>query len=377
MPSARALSEPRLCVVIPTYNEAPNVAALLRRLSALHPGGGATFLVVDDDSPDGTAAVVRELSGLDPRIELLPGPRRGLGQAYVRGIGHALGPLRAEVVVQMDADGSHDPGDVQRLLARLFDPDDPVDVAIGSRYVPGGSLDRSWPRRRRLLSAWGNRAARRVARLRGVRDCTAGFKALRAPVLRRAMGTGLPVRGHAFQVLLLHRLQCAGARVAEVPIHFRERTAGEPKLGLPAIVEFFSVLCLLRLARVRTFVRCALTGLSGVVVNLGSFHLLHQAGLPVLLASPLAIQLSITSNFLLHVSWTFADRALGTGLPLRALRYHLVALSTLALGTAIFAALRWAFPDAAPLLLQACAAVPGLVHGYLLSARRAFGVHPS
>ena len=172
-----------MCFVIPTYNEADNITLLLRRLTELYPGPNLLFLVVDDESPDGTGRLVKEFAETDLRVHLLEGKKRGLGAAYVRGIAHALDVLRAEVVVQIDADFSHDPADAPRLLARVAAG---ADVAIGSRYVAGGSVDQSWSWQRRQLSLWGNRMARWIAGLKGVRDCTAGFKAIRAAALRAA-----------------------------------------------------------------------------------------------------------------------------------------------------------------------------------------------
>ena len=163
----------KTCFVIPTYNEALNITSLLSRLTQLYGDADVAFLIVDDKSPDGTARLVREFAaGGDGRVHLLEGERRGLGDAYVRGITHAMDVLGAEVVVQMDADFSHDPADAGRLLERVADG---ADVAIGSRYVAGGSLDERWHLRRRLLSRWGNRLARWIGGLKGVSDCTAGF----------------------------------------------------------------------------------------------------------------------------------------------------------------------------------------------------------
>ena len=239
---------PRVCFVIPTYNEAANITPLLERVTALYPGSDTSVLVVDDRSPDGTGGLVRAFAAADPRVHLLEGPRRGLGHAYVRGIRHALDTLGAEVIVQMDADFSHDPADARRLLDRLAAG---ADVAIGSRYVAGGDIDDRWSRRRRLLSRWGNQLTRWVAGLRHVRDCTAGFRAVSAGALRAADVGGVSARGYAFQVVLLHRLTRSGARIVEEPIYFRERDSGQTKLGLRDIVESLLVIWRLRLADLR------------------------------------------------------------------------------------------------------------------------------
>ena len=249
--SGASASPPRVCFVIPTYNEAENITLLLQRLSELYPDPNMLFLVVDDESPDGTGRLVQGVAASDARVHLLEGKKRGLGAAYVRGICHALDALGAEVVVQMDADFSHDPADAGRLLARVAAG---ADVAVGSRYVPGGSVDAGWGFRRRQLSLWGNRLARWIAGLKGVRDCTAGFKAIRATALRAAKVQEISVLGYAFQVALLHRLLHAGARVVEEPIYFRDRERGVTKLGLDSMLEFFYHIWWLRLTSHRTFI---------------------------------------------------------------------------------------------------------------------------
>ncbi len=354
-----------VCFVVPTYNEAPNVVPLLRRLTGLYADPGAAFLIVDDESPDGTGRLVRAFAETDGRVRLLEGPRRGFGRAYVRGMTYALETLGAKAVVQMDADFSHDPADARRLLDRLADG---ADVAIGSRYVAGGSLDPRWHVGRRLLSRWGNRFARHIADIRGVRDCTSGFKAIRAETLAAARVEDIRARGHTFQITLLHRLIHAGARVVEEPIHFRDRERGRTKLGAGSILEFFCAVWWLRLTGHRVLLKYGLTGLVGALVNLGSFRILLELGLHKFLASPIAIELSIVSNFLLHNYWTFADRTMIGRKRVRGLKYNAVSLATLALSYATFVGLSVPFPRASPVLLQALAIVPAVAINYLMSS---------
>ena len=255
----------------------------------------------------------------------------------------------------MDADFSHDPADAGRLLERVAAG---ADVAIGSRYVPGGLVDEGWGLRRRQLSLWGNRMARWIAGLRGVRDCTAGFKAIQATALRAAGVQDISVLGYAFQVALLHRLIHSGARVVEEPIYFRERERGVTKLGLDSMLEFFYHIWWLRLSSHRTFLKFCVTGLSGVAINLGSFHLLMELGLHRYLASPIAIELSIISNFLITNYWTFVDRAMIGGKRIRGLKFNVVSLLALAVSYGTFLVLSLLLPGAAPVWLQGLAIVP-------------------
>ena len=365
------MSTQKICFVIPTYNEADNIVPLLGKLTELYPDTNTRFLVVDDDSPDGTGNLVARFAAAEPRVSLLRGQRRGLGDAYLRGMTEALERLGAEVVVQMDADFSHDPQDVARLLAALNAEDETgegTDVAIGSRYIAGGSLDRRWSLRRRLLSRWGNRLARWIAGIGGVQDCTAGFKAIRASALRAADIGRIRGQGYVFQVELLHRLHSSGARITELPIHFRERERGTTKLGFRNLVEFFFIVWRLRLARHETFAKFALTGLSGVVVNLGLFQLLLTAGLHRFIASPLAIEASVVWNFILNNYWTFADREMQGRKRIRGLKFNLVSLFSLGLSFSTFVALSFLFPQSPSVILQAIGILPATVVNYSLNS---------
>ena len=360
----------RVCFVIPTYNEALNITLLLRRLTQLYGRPDTAFLIVDDHSPDGTARLVREFaSGADGRVYLLEGKRRGLGDAYVRGITHAIDILGADIVVQMDADFSHDPVDAERLLGRIADG---ADVAIGSRYVAGGSLDERWNLRRRFISRWGNRLARWVGGLRGISDCTAGFKAIRAEKIRAAGLRDVQARGYVFQVEFLHRLVRCGARVVEEPIHFRDRERGETKLGITNMLEFLFAILWIRLGSHLTFVKFCVTGLCGTIVNLTSFYLMLRFGIHKFVASPVAITASIFSNFMMNNYWTFGNRIMTGRESVRGFKFALVSLMTLLLSYSVFVALSMLFPRVFPVLLQACGIAPGVLLNYYLNSRWTF-----
>lgn len=360
----------RVCFVIPTYNEALNITLLLTQLMQLYGDTDTAFLVVDDASPDGTARLVREFASVaGGRVHLLEGKRCGLGDAYIRGITHAMDVLGADVVVQMDADFSHDPVDAGRLLRRVADG---ADVAIGSRYVAGGSLDERWHLRRRLLSRWGNRLARWVGGLRGVSDCTAGFKAIRTEKLKEAGLCDIRARGYVFQVELLHHLIRYGARVVEEPIHFRDRERGETKLGMASMLEFLLGILRIRLRDCLTFVKFCVTGLCGAIVNLVSFYLMLRLGIHKFVASPAAIMISIFSNFMMNNYWTFGNRIMIGRESVRGIKFAMVSLMTLLLSYSVFVALSMLFPHIFPVLLQACAIAPGALLNYYLNSRWTF-----
>ena len=359
----------RTCFIIPTYNEAANIVALLEQVTALHPAPDTLFLVVDDDSPDGTAAKVEQCAQNDSRLHLARGPRNGLGAAYVRGMAYAIDVLDADTVIQMDADFSHNPADAGGLLAQLREG---ADVVIGSRYAAGGSIDQQWHPGRRQLSRWGNRLARWISGIKGVSDTTAGFKAIRATALEAANFRDIKVRGHAFQIVLLHRLLGSGARVEEIPIHFRDRQHGKTKLGLGSLLEFFAAVWRLFFHSHAELIKFLATGLLGVGVNLGSFYLLLWLGLHKFIASPIAIEISILFNFALNQRWTFASRSMTGRLPIRGLKFNLVSLLTLAISYTTFLVLSLPFPATSPLLLQACAILPAALLNFALNSRWTF-----
>jgi dolichol-phosphate mannosyltransferase len=227
----------KIAVVVPTYNERENIGALLdclgEVLSSL--SGQAHFLVVDDMSNDGTAAIVLERQRRNPEIHLLSGRRTGLGTAYVRGMGYVLERFDPDVVIQMDADFSHSPRDIPRLLDAVAAG---ADLAIGSRYSDGDRTPDDWGWRRRWLSRGGNLLVRYWLELQPVMDCTAGFRAWRADTLRDIDLDTILTHGYVFQVDMLHRAIERGARVMEVPVVFRDRTCGISKLGWTDMIEF-------------------------------------------------------------------------------------------------------------------------------------------
>lgn len=214
-------------VVIPTYDEAENIGMLIQRIHEVLPNVGV--LVVDDSSPDGTADVAR---GAGAEVIERNG-KNGLGAAYRAGFAHALAS-GAEIVVQMDADLSHDPRYLIELLSAVRAG---ADAAIGSRYVPGGGCV-DWPRLRRFLSRWGNRYAAGMLGL-AVNDATSGYRAYSASILRRVDVPTVLAEGYGFQVEMTHRLVRCGGRVVEVPIIFRDRERGESKLSYRIIGEAF------------------------------------------------------------------------------------------------------------------------------------------
>ncbi len=219
----------RVLVVIPTYNERLNLPPLVERLRMAVPE--ADVLVVDDGSPDGTGQVADGLAVGDPAVSALHRERKsGLGGAYLAGF--AVGRRNGyDVLVEMDADGSHLPEELPRLLTALRG----ADVVLGSRWVPGGAV-RNWPASRKVLSLAGNSYARLVLRL-PLADATGGFRAYRTSALATLELETVASQGYCFQVELAWRAQRRGCTVVEVPITFTERTVGESKMSRDVVAE--------------------------------------------------------------------------------------------------------------------------------------------
>lgn len=354
-------------IIVPTYNESKNIAPLVDALQEQFHGMAHDMhvLVVDDSSPDGTADIVRQLQADHGNLHLLMGTKAGLGVAYIRGMRHAMEELGADVVFEMDADFSHKPEDVPRLMAEI---DAGADFVIGSRYVKGGSIPKEWGLRRQMNSKFGNIVARYVAGIYRVRDCTAGFRAIRVSLLRAVDFNSLRVQGYAFQVALLHQAVVLRAKIVEVPVDFIDRTEGESKLGLKDIVEFILNAWWIRFNSLKTFLQFAVVGASGVVVNLGCFTLLLMAGMNKFVASPVAIEVSIVSNFLLNNYWTFRRRNIKDRIRVRGLKFNAVSLLALLVSYGTFVALSISFPNVAPQIHQLVGIVPATLLNYFLNS---------
>lgn len=221
----------RVLVVIPTYNEAENVRIIVDRVRAAVPE--VDILVADDNSPDGTGQIADEISAADPAVHVLHRPgKQGLGAAYVAGFAWAR-EHGYEAVVEMDADGSHAPEQLHRLLNALRDHD----AVLGSRYVPGGTVV-NWPKSREFISRGGNLYTR-IALGMPFRDATGGYRAYRMPVLEKIEIDSVASQGYCFQIDLAWRAHKCGFRVAEVPITFADRERGASKMSSTIVREAF------------------------------------------------------------------------------------------------------------------------------------------
>jgi dolichol-phosphate mannosyltransferase len=224
---------PSAWLILPTYNEAENLEPMVNAVlpQLRHSGATPTILVVDDASPDGTGAIADRLASRHPELQVLHRPTKdGLGRAYLAGFQAALDG-GADLVLQMDCDFSHDPGDVPRLMEAAAT----ADVSLGSRYVPGGGVE-NWALRRRIQSRGGCAYARLILRV-PVRDLTGGFKCWNRRALEALDFDGVDAHGYGFQIEMTYRALKAGLSVTEVPIVFRERREGQSKMTLWITLE--------------------------------------------------------------------------------------------------------------------------------------------
>jgi dolichol-phosphate mannosyltransferase len=229
---------PNAIVCLPTYNERANIEPMLRALEPL----GVRVLVIDDNSPDGTGEIADRLAAELGFVSVLHREKKeGLGPAYVAGFRRALTD-GDDFVLEMDCDFSHDPADVPRLIAAC---ENGADLALGSRYVPGGGTA-DWGRGRRFVSTGGSWYARMLLGV-GIRDLTGGFKCYRRRVLERIDLDAIRSKGYAFQIETTYRAIRAGFEVVEVPIVFSDRTAGHSKMSRAIVLEAIARVPALRL----------------------------------------------------------------------------------------------------------------------------------
>ena len=220
----------RTLVVLPTFNEADNIVEVLGLLRAVVPE--ASILVVDDSSPDGTADLAEQTGAELGQIEVMRRPAKsGLGSAYRDGFRHGL-TLGFDVLVEMDSDLSHDPHALPSLLAAV---EDGASLALGSRYIPGGSIP-DWSWHRRALSRWGNRYASRVLGM-DIADGTSGYRAYTSPALAKIDFHTVRADGYGFQIEMTYRVLRSGGSITEVPISFTDRIRGESKMSSRIVVE--------------------------------------------------------------------------------------------------------------------------------------------
>ena len=302
----------KVVIIIPTYNEKGNIERLIKILEEeIFPkikNHDMGILVADDNSPDGTEEEVRKLMEKWQNIELSIGERKGLGAAYVRAMTYAVETLKADVVFEMDADLSHDPYKIPIFLKKI---DEGFDMVIGTRYSSGGSIPPNWPIQRKAFSIFGNLTVRIILMRFKIHDWTGGFRALRKEVFLKEKSELTAFRGYTFQVSFLHKVSRDGFKIAEVPIHFTDRTLGRSKI-VPReyIVDLLKYVITARIKEILTgpFGKFVVVGGIGFIINaivlrtgVESFKLTPSV------ANLCGAALAIFSNFNFNNIWTFKE----------------------------------------------------------------------
>ncbi len=302
----------RAVIVIPTYNERENIVRLLPILNSIltkEYAGDFAILVVDGNSPDGTADAVKELSKSISSVHLLVEPeKRGLGMAYMSGFKHAMTNLGADILVEMDADFQHDPKDVPRLLQAI---ENGADYAIGSRFVKGGSIPKEWSFKRKFLSIGGNYVSKLILGIFSVNDFTSGFKASRVRGFVDKLDLDhILSKGFAYKIDLLYRMHKLGARIVEVPIAFGLRDRGDSKMESNNMVDSLRVVVLLRLRDFSSFIKFAVVGFTGFLTDTILFVVLSLVLSDPSWASLISGFTAMNVTFLLNNIWSFKEHKL-------------------------------------------------------------------
>ena len=323
--SQKTESTLKACIVLPTYNEAENIESVTEAIFAqqfnidthqIH------VIVVDDNSPDGTQAIVKKQMSIFPHLYLITGDKTGLGDAYKRGMSFAIQKFNPDLLIQMDADGQHDANLIPIFIKHA---NNNFSLVIGSRFIQGGSTPHFsyW---RKFISILGNFLIRYLGGMRNVKDCTSGFRCIKADLLPKCDLDHLSTRGYSFQSSLISELIRNGANTIEIPIMFKDRLNGESKLTFRDQIEFLINIVKITFRNYGDFIRYCFVGAVGTIVNMTSYFVLNRYyQIPLEVASIVAIEISIISNFLLNNFWTFRNRSKKISTIRRLINFHIAA----------------------------------------------------
>jgi dolichol-phosphate mannosyltransferase len=303
----------KIVIVMPAYNEAQNIALMIHELFAKEfpkiEGAEMHLLVVDDYSPDGTGDVVKNLTAHHKNLHLLQKKKEGLGWAYVRGMQYAMEKLKADAILEMDADFQHPPRFVKPMVEAYLEG---ADYVIGSRYVKGGSVPNEWALSRRLVSYFGNLFIRVVLLKPRIHDLTTGFRLARVKgVLDKIKLEHLmELNRFAYKVDLLYQCIKNSKKTVEVPLEFAPRTKEQSKFNPKEMLSTFKVAIILGIKDKIRFIKFGIVGGIGFIVNFVGLELLKRVGMSTYFATLLATEAAIISNFILNNIWTFKDKVI-------------------------------------------------------------------
>jgi len=298
-------------VIIPTYNEKENVQRIIPKvIDDVFPhvkDHDMAVLIADDNSPDGTGEEVRQLMKKYKNLDIVQGPKHGLGAAYVRGMEYAIDKMGADVVFEMDADGQHDESKIPEFMKKI---DEGYDMVIGTRYSGGGSIPKEWPFMRKVVSIVANLFVRTVFTKFSIHDWTGGYRALKKEVFEKEKEELKNFKGYIFQISFLHKAVRDGYKIGEVPFHFGFRTLGDSKIAAVSyIMEVVKFVLLTRFKEIffGKFGKFLVVGGFGFLLNAIMLRLLvEHAHFNPSVANLCGAAVAIFSNFNLNNLWTFA-----------------------------------------------------------------------
>jgi dolichol-phosphate mannosyltransferase len=304
----------KVVIVMPAYNEAQNIALMVHELFSKEfpkiKNADMHLLVVDDYSPDGTGAVVKNLMKHHKNLHILQKKKEGLGWAYVEGMRYAMDKLKADAVLEMDADFQHPTRFVKPMVDAYLDG---ADYAIGSRYVKGGSIPKEWALPRRMVSYFGNLFIRLVLLKPSIHDLTTGFRLARVKgVLDKIKLENLmELNRFAYKVDLLYQCIKNSKKVVEVPLEFAPRTKEKSKFNPKEMISTFKVAIILGIKDKQRFIKFAVVGFAGFVVNFVFLRVFRGMGLTEVLVWLFATELAIINNYIFNNIWTFKEAKIG------------------------------------------------------------------
>jgi len=289
-------------IIIPTYNEKQNIKKLLKEINQLKLKN-LDILIIDDNSPDKTAEIVAKLQQKYQNLFLIKrSGKLGLGSAYITGFNWAI-KRDYDYIFEMDADFSHAPKDIPRLLNAAQSG---ADLAIGSRRVKGGKII-GWNWQRHLSSFGANKLAKILLGLK-TRDATAGFRCFRAQALKKLDLNKIKSNGYAFQEEMVYLFEKNNFKIKEVPVTFKDRAQGKSKLGKKQILEFFQVIFMLKFFKYKKIIKFCVVGISGAIIDFTALICLVELfSVPILIANGFAFSLAVINNFIWNKTWTFRN----------------------------------------------------------------------
>ncbi len=298
-------------IVLPTYNEAGNIQELLteviQTIKSIQ-NWDIDVLVVDDESPDGTADIVKKFQQKYKNIYLVTGKKQGLGKAYIRGFEFALAQLKPYVLIEMDADLSHSPKLLPKMLKKI---EHGADMVIGARYIKGGSIPKDWGLHRKIFSLFGNFFVRFGFMNPTIHDWTNGYRAIKSWIIQQILPQMGKYSGYVFQIALLDKALKKGAIIKEIPCNFKDRKKGVSKINaLEYIMNIISYIF-----HNSSFLKFFIVGIVGFVIDFAfAYLLINYLRIYKPLANVLSAEIAVMSNFLLNNYWSFAHKKIKGGL---------------------------------------------------------------